>query len=138
MLGKLYHAENEMQMARLGEQTSFASAVATPYAKEEICGVTLGRDLENVLPEELTLIDDKDFHILFDLKFTENRLFYFEKQSYESEGEAEKAQEKGAMILCMDTNDSISGTPECVTKAIALFIAQRAVEFGRKCFFNKF
>lgn len=49
------------------------------------------------MPEELALIDDKDFHILFDLKFTENRLFCFEKQSYESDGEAEKAQENGAM-----------------------------------------
>lgn len=138
MLGKLYHAENEMQMARLGEQTSFASAVATPYAKEEICGVTLGRDLENVLPEELALIDDKDFHILFDLKFAENRLFCFEKQSYESEGEVKKAQEKGVMILCVDTSGSMSGMPECVAKAIALFIAQRAVEFGRKCFLINF
>ena len=39
---------------------------------EEISGVTLGRDLANVLPQELTLLDSPDFSVLFDLKFCKN------------------------------------------------------------------
>lgn len=138
MLGSLYKAEREMQLERFALQDSFNTAIPTPFAKEEICGVTLGRDLENVLPQELALLDDKDFGILFDLKFAENRLFCFEKSGYESEGEAQKAQDKGAMILCVDTSGSMSGTPETIAKAIALFMAQRAMEANRKCYLINF
>lgn len=138
MLGSLYKAEREMQLERFATQDSFNTAIPTPFAKEEIRGVTLGRDLENVLPQELALLDDKDFGILFDLKFAENRLFCFEKSGYESEGEAQKAQDKGAMILCVDTSGSMSGIPETIAKAIALFMAQRAMEAKRKCYLINF
>lgn len=138
MLGSLYKAENEMQLERFALQDSFSTAIPTPFAKEEIRGVTLGRDLENVLPQELALLDDKDFGILFDLKFAENRLFCFEKSGYESEGESHKAQDKGAMILCVDTSGSMSGTPEVIAKAITLFLAQRAMEANRKCYLINF
>lgn len=138
MLGSLYKAEREMQLERFALQDSFNTAIPTPFAKEEIRGVTLGRDLENVLPQELALLDDKDFGILFDLKFAENRLFCFEKSGYESEGEAQKAQDKGAMILCVDTSGSMSGTPETIAKSIALFMAQRAMEANRKCYLINF
>lgn len=138
MLGSLYKAEREMQLERFALQDSFNTAIPTPYAKEEISGVTLGRDLENVLPQELALLDDKDFGILFDLKFAENRLFCFEKSGYESEGERHRAQDKGAMILCVDTSGSMSGMPETIAKAIALFMAQRAMEAKRKCYLINF
>lgn len=138
MLGSLYKAEREMQLERFALSEDFSTKIPTPFAKEEICGVTLGRDLENVLPQELALLNDKDFSILFDLKFAENRLFCFEKSGYESEGEAQKAQEKGAMILCVDTSGSMSGTPETIAKAIALFMAQRAMETKRKCYLINF
>ena len=42
-------------------------------------GVWLCRDLENVLSSELALMNDENFGILFDLKFSEYRLFRFEK-----------------------------------------------------------
>lgn len=138
MLGSLYKAEREMQFERFATQDSFNTAIPTPFAKEEISGVMLGRDLENVLPQELALLNDKDFSILFDLKFAENRLFCFKKSGYESEGERHKAQEKGAMILCVDTSGSMSGTPETIAKAIALFMAQRAMEANRKCYLINF
>lgn len=138
MLGSLYKIENEMQLERFALSEDFSTAIPTPFAKDEIRGVTLGRDLENVLPQELALLDDKDFGILFDLKFAENRLFCFEKSGYESEGESHKAQDKGAMILCVDTSGSMSGTPETIAKAIALFLAQRAMEANRKCYLINF
>ncbi len=138
MLGSLYKAESEMQLERFALSEDFSTAIPTPFAKEEISGVTLGRDLENVLPQELALLDDEDFSILFDLKFAENRLFCFEKSGYENEGESQKAQDKGAMILCVDTSGSMRGTPEVIAKAIALFMAQRAMEANRKCYLINF
>lgn len=43
--------------------------------KEEMCGVTLGRDLANLLPQELAMLNDPDLELLFDLKYIQNRLF---------------------------------------------------------------
>ena len=147
MLGSLYKAESKMQFERFATQNSFNTTIPTPYAKEEIIGVTLGRDLENILPQELALLDDEDFSILFDLKFAENRLFCFEKQGYEDismieeiyqEREKQTKDEKGPIILCIDTSGSMSGMPETIAKAIALFMAQRAMESKRKCYLISF
>lgn len=147
MLGKLHKAQKKIELETYTLQRTFNATIPTPYAKEEICGVTLGRDLENVLPQELVLLDDKDFSILFDLKFAENRLFCFEKQGYEDismveeisqEREKQVEDKKGPIILCIDTSGSMSGTPETIAKAIALFMAQRAMEARRKCYLINF
>lgn len=147
MLGKLHKAQKKIELETYTLQRTFNATIPTPYAKEEICGVTLGRDLENVLPQELTLLDDKDFSILFDLKFAENRLFCFEKQGYEDismveeisqEREKQVEDKKGPIILCIDTSGSMSGMPETIAKAIALFMAQRAMEARRKCYLINF
>lgn len=147
MLGKIHKAQKKHEMEKYTKEEIFHTKIPTPYAKEEISGVTLGRDLENVLPQELALLDDKDFSILFDLKFAENRLFCFEKQGYidnvESkttthERQKEVEDKKGPIILCIDTSGSMSGTPETIAKAIALFMAKRAMDTKRKCFLINF
>lgn len=147
MLGKLHKAQKKIELETYTLQRTFNATIPTLYAKEEISGVTLGRDLENVLPQELALLDDKDFSILFDLKFAENRLFCFEKQGYEDismieeisqEREKEVEDKKGPIILCVDTSGSMSGMPETIAKAIALFMAQRAMETKRKCYLINF
>lgn len=147
MLGKIHKAQKKHEIEKYTKEEIFHTKIPTPYAKEEISGVTLGRDLENVLPQELALLDDKDFSILFDLKFAENRLFCFEKQGYidnvESkttthERQKEVEDKKGPIILCIDTSGSMSGTPETIAKAIALFMAKRAMDTKRKCFLINF
>ena len=45
---------------------------------------------------------------------------------------------KGPMILCIDTNGSMNGTPEYIAKAIALYFATQSMKEKRKCFLINF
>lgn len=147
LLGKLSKEEKKIEFEQYSSQIIYRTSIPTPYANEEIKGVTFGRDLENMLPSELALMDDDDFGILFDLKWAENRLFCFEKQGYEDKinieeitetREKETEDKKGPIILCIDTSGSMSGPPERIAKAVTLFMAKRALEQKRNCYLINF
>ncbi|MCI7549542.1 MAG: VWA domain-containing protein [Campylobacter sp.] len=154
MLGRLREARDEVFMEKIKEQTaySYTQSVPTKRTKEEICGVELGADLANLIPQEFSLLNDDDLEILFDLKLLEKRLFCFEKQGLvekqikdvkEIEKQKPKEQKskdknKGAIILCVDTSGSMSGEPEMVTKALTLFVASRARRKNRACYLINF
>ena len=154
MLGRLREARDEVFMEKIKEQTaySYTQSVPTKRTKEEICGVELGADLANLIPQEFSLLNDDDLEILFDLKLLEKRLFCFEKQGLvekqikdvkEIEKQKPKEQKskdknKGAIILCVDTSGSMSGEPEMVAKALTLFIASRARRKNRACYLINF
>ena len=129
ILGRMKDEEKEMYKEKITELTAYSYTQTTPTKryKEEIIGVTLGNDLENIIPQEMSLLDDEDLELLFDLKFVENRLFCFEKQgfvSYQEEGQKEiekevekerkKEGQKGPIIICVDTSGSMYGAPETV------------------------
>lgn len=152
LLGKLEREESIKRTKLIKEKTTYTytHTKLTKAYKEEISGVTLGRDLENLLPQELALLDDEDFSILFDAKYIENTLFCFEKQGYLSylkeqeieedrEIEEEESSEcKGAMIICVDTSGSMQGNPEFVAKAMTLFLASKAISKKRPCYLINF
>ena len=154
MLGRLREARDEAFMEKIKEQTaySYTQSVPTKRTKEEICGVELGADLANLIPQEFSLLNDDDLEILFDLKLLEKRLFCFEKQGLvekqikdvkEIEKQKPKEQKskdknKGAIILCVDTSGSMSGEPEMVAKALTLFVASRARRKNRACYLINF
>ena len=152
MLGRLREARDEAFMERIKEQTaySYTQSVPTKRTKEEICGVELGADLANLIPQEFSLLNDADLEILFDLKLLEKRLFCFEKQGLvekqikdvkeieKQKPKEQKSKNKGAIILCVDTSGSMSGEPEMVAKALTLFIASRARCKNRACYLINF
>lgn len=154
MLGRLREARDEVFMEKIKEQTaySYTQSVPTKRTKEEICGVELGADLANLIPQEFSLLNDADLEILFDLKLLEKRLFCFEKQGLvekqikdikEIEKQKPKEQKskdknKGAIILCVDTSGSMSGEPEMAAKALTLFMASRARRKNRACYLINF
>lgn len=122
----------------LGASTMGDSSVkpSSKY-KEEMCGVTLGRDLANLLPQELAMLNDPDLELLFDLKYIQNRLFCFEKQSFDTPKEQQE-KTKGAMIICVDTSSSMQGTPEYLAKALTLYLATKADMQSRACYLINF
>ena len=105
--------------------------------KEEMCGVILGRDLANLLPQELAMLNDPDLELLFDLKYIQNRLFCFEKQGFDTPKEQQE-KTKGAMIICVDTSSSMQGTPEYIAKALTLYLATKADMQSRACYLINF
>ena len=152
MLGRLREARDEVFMEKIKEQTaySYTQSVPTKRTKEEICGVELGADLANLIPQEFSLLNDADLEILFDLKLLEKRLFCFEKQGLvekqikdvkeieKQKPKEQKSKNKGAIILCVDTSGSMSGEPEMVAKALTLFMASRARRKNRACYLINF
>ncbi|STQ85805.1 hypothetical protein LS73_009005 [Helicobacter muridarum] len=151
MLGRLSKDEKKMELENFTINHTYNAIIPTPYTKYEISEVILGKDLENILPQELALLDDEDFSILFDMKFSENRLFCFEKQGHNTalqiekttkeiiqKKEKEEETEKGPIILCVDTSGSMHGLPEQIAKSITIFMAKRAEEQKRKCFLIHF
>lgn len=122
----------------LGSSTMGDSSVKlTNTYKEEMCGVTLGRDLANLLPQELAMLNDPDLELLFDLKYIQNRLFCFEKQGFDTPKEQQE-KTKGAMIICVDTSGSMQGTPEYLAKALTLYLATKADMQSRACYLINF
>lgn len=96
----------------------------------EFDGVRLSRDLENVLPSELALMDDENFGILFDIKFSENKLFCFEKIDIQnpSENLQKERRKQGLVVLCIDTSSSMIGKREMVAKSVALYMTNTAAK----------
>lgn len=155
ILGKSKQEETETYKEKITELVSYSytQTMPTKRYKEEISGVELGNDLENLLPQEFALLNDPDLEIFFDLKFVENRLFCFEKHGYisyaqekwreiEREIEKERSKEideqKGPIIICVDTSGSMNGNPEIVAKALTLMLAARARKEKRACFLINF
>ena len=109
--------------------------------KEEIVGITFSKDISTVLPSELALLGDPETEALFDLKYIESRLMSYDKSSNQNsliesdeECDAEVKDERGPIILCIDTSGSMGGTPEDIAKAVALYMTTLAKQEKRNCY----
>ena len=141
ILGRMKNEQKQIYQDTTTELSaySYTQTLPTQRYKEEISGITLSNDLENLIPQEMSLLDDKDLELLFDLKYIEKRLFCFQKQGFisqQEEGQKEiekqvekernKEDDKGSIIICVDTSGSMNGTPETIAKAITLMITAKA------------
>ncbi|WP_299077860.1 VWA domain-containing protein [uncultured Paraglaciecola sp.] len=147
LLGRMRDVEKEERIEKIFTTQSVDAWVPDINAKEEIVGIRLSQDIENVIPSELALLADPETSILFDLKFIENQLMTFDmvglqQQTTEIEVEEEHAYsedgEQGPMILCIDTSGSMHGRPETIAKAVSLFLATKAREAERPCYLINF
>lgn len=147
LLGKLRQLELSERIERA--QVRYTQDVELPdiNSREEIIGIRLGRDIEHVLPSELALLADPETSILFDLKYVESRLMCFDMQGIqrvqqhhqkEDLRSVDEAAKQGPMVICVDTSGSMSGMPETVAKAVALFIAGQARQQKRACYLINF
>lgn len=147
LLGKI----NQIALSEKIERATlpYTSKLLVPdiNSKEEIVGLRLGRDLEHALPSELALLADPDTAILFDLKFVESRLMCFDLQGtqtinqndhIEADVHAKEEDQKGPLILCVDTSGSMSGMPETIAKAVTLYMSLKAKEQKRACYLINF
>lgn len=115
-------------------------------SKEEISRVKLGNSIEALLPNELSLLNNSDLEILFDLKFVENKLMIYDfqgsenikKDEKEEKNQTEEIEGKGPLIICLDTSGSMSGSREMIAKAISFCIISRAISEKRLCLLINF
>lgn len=147
LLGRMRDLEKEERLEKVFTTHTVDTWVPDINAKEEIVGIRLSQDIENVIPSELALLADPETSILFDLKFIESQLMTFDMvglQQQEIEIEIEEEQlcsdegDQGPMILCIDTSGSMHGQPETIAKAVSLFLATKAREKDRPCYLINF
>ena len=115
--------------------------------KEEIVGVTQSKDLEQILPHEIAMLNDPVLNLIFLKKFVEGRLLSLQPRSDERVVYPTIAQEvvqlpvpeeKGPFIIALDTSKSMQGVPEVVAKSLALAIIKIALRENRACYVINF
>jgi uncharacterized protein with von Willebrand factor type A (vWA) domain len=83
------------------------------HFKQEIMGVTVGKDLAHVVPAELGLLGNPTTKPLFLKKFHEGQLMVYDQKGEEKLGQ-------GPMVLLVDSTGSMRGEPEVWSKAVVL------------------
>lgn len=147
LMGRLHKEQQSHHTEIINSTIQYHVKKPDVHSNEEIVGIKFGRDMENIIPQELALLSDPDVSLLFDLKYVENRLMCFSKQGYITEIVEENIQETvsvddeekmGPIIICVDTSGSMSGAPENIAKALTLSLSSRAISQKRNCYLINF
>jgi len=147
MLGRLRNIEKSTKQEIINVTNHIEETVKDYTSKEEIVGIKIGNELEHVLPQELALLGDEETSILFDKKYVESELMCFDLEgtsqqtkevNEESIKEVSEDEKMGPIIICVDTSGSMSGSPEIIAKAVALYLSSRAKSQKRDCFLINF
>lgn len=113
-------------------------------SKEEIVGIYFAKDIENVIPEELSLLCNEESEKLFKLKYIENRLMCFDKSAYVFNDDREYTVRagyrdgRGDMIICIDTSGSMKGINEYIAKAVMFKMVMQALSENRNAYLINF
>ena len=113
-------------------------------SKEEIVGIYFSKDIENVIPEELSLLCNEESEKLFKLKYIENRLMCFDKSSYvfdenkEHISRAGYKEGKGDVVICIDTSGSMKGINEYIAKATMFKMVLQSLAENRNVYLINF
>ena len=108
----------------------------------DIEGITVGDDLNSLLPLELAQYSDEDMEGLFIYKYRTRRLQTFRYKSEMSKPSRKlgftHASRKGPMIVCLDTSASMYGMPERISSTLISLLEETAEDLERDCFLIDF
>lgn len=108
------------RIGRSGGTSSIFTGKFHSASRSDINGVTIGNDLNSMLPSELALLGVKDTENLFYQRYVQNRLQLFSSASRSFEVANDKS---GPIYICVDTSGSMNGEPEVIAKTLALAVA---------------
>ena len=89
-------------------------------SKSDISGITVGNDLNSLLPTEIAMLSEKGTQDIFYRNYAEKRLQIFASAS---SGEAKKEHQDGPVIICLDTSSSMNGEPATIAKMLTIAVA---------------
>lgn len=126
--------------------------VDTPAVPHDTRGVERTGDIARMLPSEAILFVRPTLRLLWHAKRAERALATYEVRGVQQEqfvaddagkeardaDRPKKKQERGPIIVCLDTSGSMQGVPEIVAKAITLEAARIAAAEKRECFLYAF
>ena len=105
-------------VGRMREQALALRRRPFERGSEELYEVTLGRDLERLLPPELLALHHPVLHRDFARRLVEGRLLTYAVRGDE--------RGRGPMIVCLDGSGSMAGDKEIWSKAVALTLLEIA------------
>lgn len=108
------------KIGRSGGSSRMQSGKFKHASKSDISGVTVGDDLNSLLPSELALLGGKATENIFYQRYVEKRLQLFSSASQSFEKKEDKS---GPIYICVDTSGSMIGQPETAAKTLAYAIA---------------
>ena len=104
-------------------------------APSDIEGISVGNDLNALLPIELATMADETLSGLFAYRYATRRLQTFQFKSNlmkkAQKVQVARARQKGPMIVCMDTSGSMQGPPERIAHSLVIKLLQVALAQGR-------
>lgn len=147
LLGRFRKTEKEYEEEIFKETIIKPEWKIEPAQKSELVGIRESDDLSSLLGSEIALLSETSTEPLFYKKFVEKKLLTFEYQAKslqykqeEKESKRKKAKEndKGPIIICIDTSGSMHGTPEQVAKMLCFALLKIASQDKRKCYLISF
>ena len=108
----------------------------------DIEGITVGRDLNALMPFEMAQYMDPNLEGLFIKKWMTNRLQVFRYKSEITKPSrklrSERASRRGPMIVCVDSSASMYGVPQKIEASLLSKLEQTAEQLKRDCFLIDF
>lgn len=104
-------------------------------AKSDISGITVGDDLNSLLPSEIAMLSEKKTQDIFYRNYAEKRLQVFASAS---SGEKKVLRRDGPVIICLDTSSSMNGEPAAVSRMLTIAVAIYAMRRRRKVMVMKY
>ena len=132
---------NQIQRKKTINNQNYAHKVSRS-SHSDIHGVTMGNNLNVLMPLEYCFMSDSDLESLFLKRYTEKGLQMFESASICQQG-AKPLQESGCdastragtgpIVVCVDTSASMRGRFEMMAKAIVLVLGLCSEQQERLC-----
>lgn len=93
-------------------------------------GVCFSKDLQNVLSQEFALLKNEKTKCEFFRKATDGGLLSYRRAPDESSGG--KKNDRGPVVICLDTSGTMRGVAESISKAAVLAVASACVKEKRR------
>lgn len=108
------------KIGRSGRMANSTSGKFQHASRSDISGITVGDDLNSVLPAELALLGNTATENLFYHRYAQKRLQIF---SSASNPDTTSESTGGPIYICVDTSGSMTGEPEKIAKTLSLAIS---------------
>ena len=147
LLGKFRKSESEFEQEMFEEIVIKHEWKVEHAQKSEFIGIRESDDLSTMLPSETALLANIDTQSIFLKKFAEKKLVTFDynskilsakEEKKQINRQKEKEEDKGPIIICVDTSGSMKGTPEQIAKVLCFAILKVAMKDMRQCYLISF
>ena len=125
-------------IGRSGQSEISSSGHFLSAAKSDIAGITVGNDLNCLLPSEIALLAGPSTQDIFYRNYVEKRLQVFASASSSGTVTSTAARQDGPVIICLDTSGSMVGEPAEVARTLTMAVTIVAQRRGRNVLVVKY